>query len=567
MAKAQGWKTLHTTSGTGEKISLAEGYSGEIYMGFRDYFKGKTNVKKYMNGQWSWVGDSAFCPEWIGNMKLAIDKDSMPVVAYTDINKKYQLTVMKYKNNKWDTLGTRGFTGFTSNGDFSIATGNGNIFVCYQQFNIIKVWVYNRTNNAWDYVGTNGQATTGFPSGCDLNVFNSKLYLTYRENSGKNIVAYVDAASASPSSVWTQLGTSFGSSQNGAARIVNVIGNEFIANINTSSYLSTYIRGFGSWQSQASLPVKVSSFDIKGTGADTFPIIAITDDASYGRIYRGNISFKWDSLGSSSKFTNDKLQGAPAVLATKARNIFVAYQDQTTWKIIVRQFCAPVTNNAVSYGLTKVLCPGTTKKLSAVNNLASVTWYKNDTLIAGSAGGSYTVTKPGTYKALLKNICGDSLFSSDIQITLSALIKPVVAINGSTLTVQNNGYSGIIWQLNKTDISGANAYTYTPSASGSFRVVVANSDLCFDSSEAVNFWMAGTRILNIGNLTLYPNPVQNKLIVNLAGNELVCISDYAGKTVWNEKVSGTAEINTAAWPAGIYLLKTSSGTAGKIIKQ
>lgn len=565
VVKSQSWNRTFQTYSTGERVNLAEGKRGEVYLGYRDFQKGKANVRKYENGIWSLVGDSAFTPEWIGTMKLEVADDSMPVVAVTDINKKYQITVMKFNGTKWDTVGRRGFTTFTSSGEIGLACGGGKMFVAFQIYNQIKVWYWDKANQIWDVVGSGGIASTGFPSGCELTVINDKLYVAYRDNSGVNVVRYTDASTASSSSNWVTLSSSFGSGQSGNIRVTPVLGYIHASNIKSSdNTFENWLKTGSSFSAMASLPYNLSAFDICQGYSDTFPLLAINDSKSYGRVFRGNSQYKWDSVG--TVFTTDKITGTPAIIYTKSHNLFVAYQVTSNSKVEVMQFCAPVTSGSVMYGGNAVYCKKSGKNISVKQGLATVRWYRNDTLISGETNATLHVAKPGTYKACLKNNCGDSAFSSAATFTESVLAKPVVVVGASSLSA-NATFPFYMWQYQGADISGAVSQTYTPTQSGSYRLIVGNTDFCTDTSDAVNFWMAGVSSPVPAGYAVYPNPASNQLHWNVRNEGSVQLTDLGGRILMTASIAdGSIDLSPLA--NGIYLVRFEGlAQTQRIVKQ
>lgn len=563
---SQSWNTIFTSSGTGEKLQLVNGKKGEVYLGFRDFQKGKANVKKYENGNWAWVGDSAFSENIIANFKLEVAGDSLPVVAFQDTKKDYQLTVMKFNGTKWDTLGRRGFSGFTGAGEIGLACSGTKIFAAYQQYNQIKVWYWNSTNSTWDVVGSNGIASVGFPSGCDLKIIADKLYVGYRTNPGNNEVRNTDATNPSSSSVWYTVKSSFSSSMSGAIRISNVINMPMATNYNsTTKYFTNYIYGAGAWNSTGTPSDKVASFDICDGGSDTFPLLAYIDANNKGRIYRANVAWKWDSIGTSSMFTVDQPKGNPEVLWTGNKEIFVAYENNADWKIIVKKYCAPVNGTSVNLGGNDSFCSGGNASLSIKTAGVKVQWYRNNTILAGKTSSGLNVTQGGDYKAVVKNGCGDSFTTQATTITEMPSPQPTISQNGNTLTTQS--FLAYQWKLNGVDIPTANSQSYNPTQSGNYTVSVLTAQLCTGTSVNFNYFPANTNQITNDKLMIYPNPMHNVFTLQTQTPIAFTISDISGKLVYADRITKNENISTNAWPAGVYFLRTENGSTQKLIKQ
>ena len=68
---------------------------------------------------------------------------------------------------------------------------------------------------------------------------------------------------------------------------------------------------------------------------------------------------------------------------------------------------------------------------------------------------------------------------------------------------------------------------------------------------------AGIENISFPGLLIYPNPVRTKLHVELMWekNVKIKISDLTGRTLWNDDIHTTCDINVENFPAGIYLLE------------
>ncbi len=565
-AQAQSWKNIYTSPGTGERPVLVEGKNGEAFMAFRDFQAGKANVKKYENGVWSWVGDSVFSTGGIGNIRLAVAGDGYPVVAFQDVNKKFQLTVMKFNGTKWDTIGTRGFSGFSGGGEIGLACSGTRIFAAYQQYNQIKVWFWDQANSTWSVVGNSGIASNGFPSGCELKVYGNKLYVAYRTNPGSNEVRYADTTNPSSSTIWITVKGTFGSSQSGNIKLSMVLNNILTTNLGSSDkYMYNYMYAAGMWNTTGMPPHAISAYDICDGGADTFPYIAYIDVAGKGHFYRGNINLKWDSIGNSSLFSNDVLKGSPEILWTRDRRLLVAYEVNSSFKLMVSEYCAKITGSSVLIAGKDSFCAGKTVKLGTNAVGANVKWYRNNVLQSGANGTSFSATQAGKYKAVLKNTCGDTFETQEVTLTEIPSPAPSIIQNGNVLETQVFAYYQ--WYLDGNPIGGANARTYTPTAGGVYSVKAYTAQLCEGTSASFSYWPAAVNGFKNAGINIYPNPVKDELNIVVKSNENITITDMTGKLVYTNKLSGTTAISTSEWPAGCYILKTESGFAQKIVKQ
>ncbi|MES2388496.1 MAG: T9SS type A sorting domain-containing protein [Bacteroidota bacterium] len=71
-------------------------------------------------------------------------------------------------------------------------------------------------------------------------------------------------------------------------------------------------------------------------------------------------------------------------------------------------------------------------------------------------------------------------------------------------------------------------------------------------------------------LSMYPNPVTDRLCISMPGQSSLSLNDAAGKTVMQIEMSNTTQIDLSAFSAGIYTLRctnTSGTSVYKVVKQ
>jgi antitoxin (DNA-binding transcriptional repressor) of toxin-antitoxin stability system len=140
-------------------------------------------------------------------------------------------------------------------------------------------------------------------------------------------------------------------------------------------------------------------------------------------------------------------------------------------------------------------CSGGSLVLNA-NTGAGLTyqWRVNGTNINGATNASYTANAAGNYKVVITNgtSCTDS--STAVIVTVNALpvatitpAGPTTFCTGGNVVLNANGGAGLTyqWMRNSTNISGATNINYTANVSGTYKVLVTNSNGCSDSSAAI----------------------------------------------------------------------------------
>jgi hypothetical protein len=122
------------------------------------------------------------------------------------------------------------------------------------------------------------------------------------------------------------------------------------------------------------------------------------------------------------------------------------------------------------------------------------------------------------------------------------------------------------WYYNGVAISGANAQTYTATATGSYRVEVTNANGCRKTSGAVEVVVIGVENIELINLRIYPNPTENVLNVhadNLTDAVSIELRDALGRLLYGREITGNTvreELDMSSYASGVYLLVIKNNT-------
>ncbi len=153
----------------------------------------------------------------------------------------------------------------------------------------------------------------------------------------------------------------------------------------------------------------------------------------------------------------------------------------------------PITN--ISTTTSTSFCQGSNVLLKANNGVGfTYQWRRNGSAINGATDSNYMATTSGSYKVVIKNInnCIDS--STAVTVTVYSLPAATVAGIGATTFCENdsvrlkaNGGTGLSFQWTKSSsiIPGANDSVYVAKTSGTYKVIVTNSNACKDSSSGI----------------------------------------------------------------------------------
>ena len=183
-------------------------------------------------------------------------------------------------------------------------------------------------------------------------------------------------------------------------------------------------------------------------------------------------------------------------------------------------------------------------------------WFKNGTVIPGATLQNLMVTEPGSYSVRhIQNQCPVMSAASEFSI-VPLPAKPEISLVGNIL--HSSSPTGNQWFFNGNAIAGSNAQQHRMQASGRYTVRVTVNG-CSSLSNELHF--VGTSLSNPetwnGEVTAYPNPVENKLFIkNTQARKLdVRLIDGTGKMVSQWLISATNNtLYVGNIPGGIYRL-------------
>lgn len=199
-------------------------------------------------------------------------------------------------------------------------------------------------------------------------------------------------------------------------------------------------------------------------------------------------------------------------------------------------------------------------------------------------GQTYTTT--GLYTQTLTNAAGcDSILTIDLTIqTIPAL---AVTAAGSTtfcqggdvaLSITGTGYT-YQWQLNGTDISGATNDTYNADASGSYQVIITNSNSCSGPSQSITVTAnplpvpvitANGNVLDAGSFATYQWALDGQDIAGAQsatysyiqdGSYTVTVTDANGCEGTSAAYNTTTSVSSVSGKDGISIYPNPAKTA------
>lgn len=202
-----------------------------------------------------------------------------------------------------------------------------------------------------------------------------------------------------------------------------------------------------------------------------------------------------------------------------------------------------------------------TSSVSVVTSCESYKWPAN--------GQTYTTS--GTYTATLINSKGcDSLLTLNLTVIKIDIgvtnFPPVLTANTTIGTYQwlncNNGFS---------KIAGQTGRTFTATTNGNYAVEITQNG-CKDTSACINLTGIGINNIEKDELRIFPNPVNDKLIIEFSkeeNNTEVIIKSLTGQILSSLVVnsSNQHEISLAAYPAGVYFIEIKRNSSETVIRK
>lgn len=217
------------------------------------------------------------------------------------------------------------------------------------------------------------------------------------------------------------------------------------------------------------------------------------------------------------------------------------------------------------------VCHGAPATLSASGS-GTLGWYSAATVGTYLGGGSTFTTNALIANATFyvqDSTCGASATRTAVAVTVVPL--PVATANLLTGTVSVNqagaSYQWLDCNNNNAPINGANGQTYSPTAIGSYAVIVTLPG-CTDTSACVNLSTLGIdEIVNGNQLNVYPNPNNGKFMLKFSTETMQHISirveNMIGQVAVNrqlENFTGTfsEELDLQELGKGIYFVSVET---------
>lgn len=217
------------------------------------------------------------------------------------------------------------------------------------------------------------------------------------------------------------------------------------------------------------------------------------------------------------------------------------------------------------------LCAGQTLSLTA-NGADTYTWQDNSTnqtyTTSPSSGATYSVT-------------GESANGCSNTAIVSTTVNPLPSVSISTsntlicvgeeaILTANTAATTYSWSNGATTMTVA----VSPTITADYTVTV-NDGLCSSVAsitQSVSLCTGITGLINEGNLSLYPNPFSNSLIVSWENNSpdklrIIEVYNTLGELIYTEKTTDNkVSIDSGNWKNGTYFINVNNKVM-KVIRQ
>lgn len=181
-------------------------------------------------------------------------------------------------------------------------------------------------------------------------------------------------------------------------------------------------------------------------------------------------------------------------------------------------------------------------------------WLIDSQPIFGATNSGYVTDTVGLYSVIVSNgICSQLLAGPNVVF----MPQPTVGFNPPNLLFTGS-YATYQWYKNGVAIAGANTSITTITGVGAYKVIVEDANGCKDTSAVFNVTGGGgggTSVENtpvITEVSIYPNPVATKLIVDAPIKVNIVVLTMDGRKVMDEQNAKTVDVSKLS--SGLYMI-------------
>ncbi len=279
-----------------------------------------------------------------------------------------------------------------------------------------------------------------------------------------------------------------------------------------------------------------------------------------------------DPFSNSVKIANPIYQASGLQIGPNGK-IYISEKDNSYLSVIDKP---NVLGTDCNYNSQTVYLEGHTCR----RGLPSIFFYKGFQFFTGSEidtsicqGDSIYLqnafqTVEETYYDTVNSYLGwDSIVNTHLSV-LDVLPSPTISENSGVLS--SSFGANYQWYFNGILITGATNQDYQPLTTGTYQVVIENSNGCESWSD--EYYFVYVNVFEINNeLTIFPNPTSNEIVIKKKGLFSISLSSLNGQILQiKDDNIDKLKLNLSHLNKGIYILKVISKektTIRKIIKE
>jgi hypothetical protein len=588
------WVTVGSASLSSKSAactSIAIDGNNVPYVVYRDNTIAKATVKKYVGNNWVTVGSAGFSAGQAAYTSIAIDGNNVPYVVYSSGNSG-KVTVKKYDSSSWVTVGS---ADFSAGGAYytSIAINGNNIpYVVYQDIgNGSKATVKKYNGNSWVTVGSAGFSAAGADYTSIAIDGNDVPYVVYSDygNGSKATVMKYDGSS------WVTVGSAGISAGLAEYTSIAIDGNNVpyvVYRDYGNSQKATVMKYVGnSWVTvgSAGFSAGYAGYTSIAIDGNNVPYVVYSDIKATIMKYDGN---SWVTVGSADASAGYALYTSIAIDATG--KIVVAYSSGDAWAKYYSQPTILDSCLVTWTGLQQTVVRQNGHRL--VKSTNTPTGWTGAAISQDSLGntedGWVEMEALATNKRLIYGLAPYNSVAdkSSIHFGVELLTNATAYVSENGTRKHTIGTYAIsdVFRIEKAGFvvkyyhNSMLVYTSTQTPTGvyyadaaiqSLNGTVYNAYASFGcNSPRPTITNDNNTIINLSEVTAYPNPFEDNITVNYAASveavksiEMYNINGQHIRSI-NVSADGQTIIDTANLQSGLYIITINGTKHLKVVK-
>lgn len=313
------------------------------YIAFSDVFNNdKISVRKFVNNKWITVGSLGFSDGIASFISIDFDSNNIPYVAYKDTS----IIIKKFVGTSWINVGN---SSASTNFEFSFKIARNDIpYIAFQNFlNNNKAAVNKFNGSNWESVGING-----------ISANQSKYISLALDNQSRPYIVYSDISSVNKASVqrfngkdWEYIGNqafTLGEATYTSLKFDNNNIPYILYRDGATSGKATLQKFFNNNWTVVGTPgfSTDNSLDLSFTfDSNNKPFVVYKTDNGSNSVWKFNNS-TWSNVG--TQYISDWQTDYSTISIDKSNNLFIAYKDIKNGNIcVIKKF---INNNWIIIG-------------------------------------------------------------------------------------------------------------------------------------------------------------------------------------------------------------------------